>query len=203
MMPLHLGAQRIARLYRGAVPIARACRGATKLFDRTHLPETVFTDTLNADTGGGWSGWTIRQVLPASLLAVPDFSPSEIRIAVQGAAAEGFHFASWHVGNRAASGSPWHAAALFPILWSGNADGTIPQSGSLVSDWASFSWDRESDLVFSVYCNGAGDTMRQNSVSAAGSNYYYRNANEASAAAPNGYTAQPDRRVMIAAIEMK
>ena len=54
-MPLYLGGQRIARLYKGAAPLARAWRGAEKVFDADEdAAEGAPLDGL-ANVTGAWS----------------------------------------------------------------------------------------------------------------------------------------------------
>jgi hypothetical protein len=68
-MPLYIGGQRMARLYRGPAAIARAYKGASKVFDASEY-EGVFPTVASSNTSVNNSTLTSHTVnLPASIAA--------------------------------------------------------------------------------------------------------------------------------------
>jgi len=119
---------------------------------------TLFSVALTLDSDG-WSGYTGVERIAASAMTLPSGSITKVRFRLVAAASEGITIGNAYVGHRAGSGDEYDfSAAPVQVLFGGSAGVTISAGSTKTSDWATFSYNKTSDLLFAFYCSGSGSS---------------------------------------------
>ena len=156
--------------------------------------------------GGDWSLYTLRQVLPISVLTVPGFAPTQIRVTVMGGVfSDPWTFDKFYIGHQAGSGDNYdYATTPVQLLWSGNPGGTVLAGGYLTSDWASFSWNRTSGLVYTNYTANLPSADEMGRYALTGASTYYKSGDDAATVDATGYLLDGNNRInSVASIEVQ
>lgn len=158
----------------------------------------IFEATLNLDSTG-YNGYTRRQVIEASALDAPAFTPTEMRITWQASSTGALHITAGAVGHKAASGDPYDFSAPPTSLTPLN----IAQ-GEFGGDWFEFAWDKVSGLVISAYTNGgAGNDQYRAANGVPGCESYSKSGSDATTVNASGYSAAGGVDVFIRRIEVR
>lgn len=156
--------------------------------------------------GGDWSLYTLRQALPISVLTVPGFAPTQIRVTVMGGVfSDSWTFSKFYIGHQAASGDNYdYASAPTQLLWGGNASGTVLANSFLTSDWASFAWNRTSGLVYTAYTDNVPTADEMGRYVLTGASTYYKSGDDAATVDATGYSVDGNNRInSVASIEVQ
>lgn len=148
---------------------------------------TIFAADLDPNSGG-WTGYTLRQVLAIGALTVPDFAPSHMRVAVEAASSgsPSLVISEAVVGHQAVSGDAFdydgsddRALSFAPL-----GPGEVGSSG-----WVPFAWDRVRGLVIAVFTGAAAaDYMKQTDHPGAAG--YYKEGSDAGTPDGTGYAPE-------------
>lgn len=148
-----------------------------------------FSIALTGGNSAGWSGYTLRQVIPASLLSE---SGSLVRLHLHASSFSGFTIDALYIGEQAAAGDAYDMKASAPaptqLLVSGS--GTIVASWDeiIITDALAFAIDETKTYIVSMHFSAASEFRYVNGV--AGASAYNKAAvNEASTADVTGYSA--------------
>lgn len=163
---------------------------------------TLFSQSLSLDSDG-WDGYTGVERISASAMSLPSGSIIKLRIKFQAASGEGFSITNAYIGHRAGSGDPYDFSATpVQLLFGGSANVDISASSEQWSDWASFSYNKTSNLLVSFYCGGgsSSDAPRYET-GLTGISDYEKVANDAATVNKTGYSVNDGLLVMISAIE--
>lgn len=147
--------------------------------------------TFSASMGGnisGWNGFTLRQVLPASVLSQ---SGSKVRLTLLGGIFGTFSIDGCYIGEQAASGDPYDMKAS-PALGQFRVGGSTSFASTaaaqtIVTDALDFTIDETKSYVVTVHFNGAEGHTSSGTVS--GSTNYFKNATDATTLDATGYTS--------------
>ena len=144
---------------------------------------TAYSGAIGGTISTGWSGYTMRQVIPAA----STLAGSKVRLTLNvgsGVADIGAVF----VGRRALSGDPYDFDSTpVSVLFSGSPGISVPGSTDIVSDEASLVVDGMTDLVVSVYFSGVTSLYPVASIGGGFGNYYIA-GNDASTVDASGYS---------------
>lgn len=162
---------------------------------------TVLNATLDGNFGN-IDGKTIKVRIKAAQLSPPSGAVTKIRLGLQGHADEPLTLAKLYIGQKATSGDAYDAASLSQMKVGGSSAFTVPQGTQVWTDWLTFSWDKTSDLIVSLYCNAGAnaDKMAAASPSAIGDTHL-KNGDEAATANATGFTAYNGYLSLVAKIE--
>lgn len=169
------------------------------------MPSTIFTVTLDTD-GGGFNGYTVVQRLTPTALTLPTDDIEQIRVTFRAGNGEALTITNAYIGHRAGAGDAYDFSTTpVQLLFSGGASGAVSIGSTLTSDWASFAYNKTSDLLIAYYVGGGVgvDTLRRKA-GVANTNSYYKVANEAATVdKSSGYTDNGTEVLTIASIEVE
>lgn len=155
-----------------------------------------WTTTANLTTTGdegGWNGYTLRQIMPASAFA----AGSRVRFRLHSSATGGSscNIGAVYFGPQAASGDPYDFDTTpSQLLFSGVGNVALGTNQQIITDELVVPVSA-SVHVLAVYFNAAAGVRFAGSVS--GWDYYYKLANDASTVNATGYTAGTANRSML------
>lgn len=140
-----------------------------------------------AGNSSAWSGFTLVSRIPVAQITQPSYSPTEIRVTIRSGTASGLTSDGIYVGHRAGAGDLYDFAATpVQLLFSGSGSVSIGSSTDAVSDWASFAYDKTSDILVALQFNGTTSIGTETITNAA---YYYLAAvAQAATVNKSGYT---------------
>lgn len=179
-------------------------RRIADLLIATQLPETptgtVLTSVLDISFGN-IGGGTIKAQIKATGLTVPPNICTKMRLTLQGHVDEPLAIGSLYIGPRAGTDA-WDASSLTQVKCSASTSFTVPQGGTLVTDWIPFAWDKTSDLIVSFYGNGdtAHDKLAARS-DANGITHYKAGFDDSATANASGFSSFPNYLSLITKIE--
>ena len=144
---------------------------------------TAYSGTIGGTISPGWSGYTMRQGIPAA----STLAGSKVRLTLNVGAALA-NIAAVFVGRRAPSGDSYDFDSTpVPVLFSGSPGISVPGSTDIVSDEASLVLDGMTALVVSVYFSGVTSLYPVASLGFGFSNYYIA-GNDAATVDASGYS---------------
>lgn len=167
---------------------------------------TTIFDKVLANNSDTWSGATLVQLIPASLVGS---AASKIRFTLNGSTLSPTGILAAYVGHRGAGDIYDFAAAPVQITVGGNGAFTLPQSGSVVSDDITFAYNGTSDLLvaFAITTNTSQDDIRTLFGSSVGTSYFFKyGGNDASTVNKSGYSgagSNPNALAIISKIEIE
>ncbi len=138
---------------------------------------TTFIQTLNVDSTG-WSGFTMKQVINASLYGP---SGSSVRVTVQASSAAGFSLDGLYIGDQAVAGDEPDAASLSRLLFATSGSLSLSAAQSAVSDVLAFSFDATIDKIISAHFNATSAIAGRNTLT--GTQNFFKGAADESATA--------------------
>jgi hypothetical protein len=169
------------------------------------MADTLYSQTLNNDGGAGFNGYTFAQVYELAALTLPSYSIARMRVTIQSITTEGCDIDGMYVGHQAGSGDAYDFLATpVQILFSGSGSVAVPVNSSVVSDWASFVYDKVTKLVFAWHISSANDSMKRR-LSTSNVTSYLRSATSEAATVnkTTGYTADATTSYFISLIEVE
>jgi len=163
--------------------------------------ERVILDHALDTNFGNIAGKTARIEIKASALIVPPGAPSRIRVTLRATGDEPFSIGAAYVGHKAAYGKPWDATQVTQLLVGGQRGFTVPTGGAVTTDWLDFAWDKSSDLVVSLYCDGDAAEDKMPAMSDTVHATHLKLGNEAGLADASGYYSYPGYLSAVSRIE--
>jgi hypothetical protein len=136
--------------------------------------------TVDTDSSG-WFGWTARERVLASSLT--DVSGSQIRISVKASTVGQLKIAKMYVDVRGA-GTYDFAGTPTQVLFGGSASVLVSTGAIQASDAVSFAYDGTSDLIISMYHDGAAGY--QGATTTARSTLWQKSGDDAATVTPSG-----------------
>jgi hypothetical protein len=116
--------------------------------------QTVFNQAITGNAGG-FSTVTYRIVLAVANLTIPSGGAvSKVRVTWKAGTAENFEMLGSGIGPKGGSDA-YDSTGITRLTYSGSNTGTVTASGTLLSDEATFTWDKATDLVVTFYNNNA------------------------------------------------
>lgn len=164
------------------------------MFQNNHLigfgasnSETIFGTvmgplTLATSAASGLANFTIKETVLIGALSPPSGLVSKVRLTLKAGSVD-TPIAKCYIGPRLGSGDTYDVSSFTQILFGGSASVTIPATTSVVSDEASFVWNKTDGLVCSAYLATVG---AYSSTTGLGSNYSDREQAGDEAATTNG-----------------
>lgn len=160
--------------------------------------------TPGTATETAYSGYTVRVVIPASVMTVrPDAVPTLARLILEGPSSEGTYIANMYIGHAASTGSYAFATTPVQVTVGGNSSFTLAINSAIETDDIPFVWDGVSDVVVSYYMNNSSADNCKRAYTG-GCSTYSKVANDAATVAATGYTGSgynPSNTNTVAGIE--
>jgi hypothetical protein len=129
---------------------------STKTLGVFGLPPTtdvMYAPTLDGNTSFAGTNRTLVQILPTSLLSLPSGSILKIRATFEASSAGIWNIQNLYVGHGAGSGDVYDFASTpVQLLFSGSPSVNMSAGVESTSDWATFAYDKTSNLLFAMYC---------------------------------------------------
>ncbi len=183
----------------GAINLDTSVTGVLK-------PSIGSSDALSAQTLSanisGWSGYTLRQRIAASAIAV---GGNQVRLTLTPpTSGASLVVSAMYIGHKAASGDPYDFAAGKAQVKVGGAGGfTLTAGGSnVVSDWIAFSLDETKDVIVALDVT-SGDTRANTAMSSDFTLYYKAAAAEAATDNVSGYIEVNNALHVVSRIEVQ
>lgn len=129
-----------------------------------------------------------------------------MRVRFEAGTVEGYTITSAYIGHRAASGDAYDFSTTpVQLLFSGNSGVAISSSSTATSDWATFAYDKTSDLLIACYINGGAsvDTARAKSGLSNTILYYMAISEAATVNKSTGYSVSSGLGLSINFIEVE
>lgn len=168
------------------------------------MADTLYTQALDANTGG-WNNYTVVMRFAPAALTLPTAPILRIRFTFEAATTEGFQIGAAYVGHRAGAGDAYDFSTTpVQILFGGSGGVTISTSSTSTSDWATFAYDKTSDLLVAWYFNSTTDSPRAKT--GLSNIYNYDNGaggNSASTVNKSGFSVTNGRQLGINKIEVE
>lgn len=160
----------------------------------------AYTTTMNQNSVG-WSGYTIRQLIPVSQTSAIN-SGTKIRVTVSPpTSGNNTVIAGSYIGHAGAS-PPDFDGNQVQLLWAGSGTKTLTAgAGDSLSDEIVFNYDRTRDLIVSFAFTTTTDARRNNAANAA-YNQYTKVANDPSGTTTTGYASGTSTIAVVKLIEI-
>lgn len=148
-------------------------------------PQTVFSQTLNTDSGGGYGDYSIRHVITSVA-----YGGDQIRVTFEAPSAASLYIDNASVGILAGGGNAWDTTATpVELLFSGGSGVTITAGNTATSDWTTFSFADTDDLVV-IHDLGSSSSTRRRDTTPSGISGYNKSATDSyNQATPSGFTS--------------
>ena len=147
------------------------------------------TGTVRSETGtpnnDSLAGITTRLVYKKAGLIVPNKPPSRVRLTLGASSTTSCTIGSIYIGHK--SGTSGFTATPVQFHVSGSNSFTIPTNSEVVTDFASFAWDRVTDLLISFY-QLSGNNRFYGTVDANTLNFF-KTGDDAANTSPTGYSS--------------
>lgn len=150
---------------------------------------TLLTLTLNTDADAQ-NGQTHVERVAAAALSLPSGIITQMRVTWEAGSTEQLNITEAYIGHRAASGDAFDFSVTpVPLLFGGVANVTIAAGTTKASDWASFAYNKISDLLIAYYMGGGtgADMVRYTTGLGANYDHFNRAANDAATVDKSGY----------------
>jgi hypothetical protein len=133
---------------------------------------------------GGWDGLTLRSVVDKSLLQ----PGNRIRLTFRAATNGPSIISSVHIGEANPSGTAYDFTSATPVLFGGLSGITVATDTEVLSDWTSFVYTGNSNLVISVYYVGSDNVRAVLGATAPQWSGYYATGNFSNTLGVSGFT---------------
>ena len=150
---------------------------------------TLLTQTLNTNADGQ-NGQTHVERVAAAAMTLPSGAITQVRVRFEAGSTEQLTITNAYVGHRAGAGDAYDFSTTpVQLLFSGAANVTIPAGTTQWSDWASFAYNKTSDMLVAYYMGGGTGADMDRYVSGLSANYDHFNkaANDAATVDKTGY----------------
>lgn len=150
-------------------------------------------------TSLSWNGFTLRMVIPASLITI---SGSKVRISIQGGNTEGAQIDALYIGHAAAAGDAYDFdGTQVQCLSGGLTTFTVGVNATLLLDEVTYALDETKNFIVAAHFNNAAaDNIGGRAI--AGYTSYSKAANEAGTTDVTGYTASGSTLRLVNKIEV-
>lgn len=144
----------------------------------------------------GWSGLTLRQIIPTSAL----LAGSRIRLTVRSGTAGDANIGAMYIGAQGGGDAYDFAGTPTQVLFSGASGVVVPQLSEVVSDQVVFAVSGSSPLVIATYFNSTTYIGARAAIT--GWSGYYKSGNDTTTVDATGYLATANQAHMFVKIEV-